>query len=158
MKQNYAQVHFSDEQWTQVDKAIDALFVALNPMLVALSTQQRSRAVKMGDGSQAFCRKAVEVIQESPQLIPGNFDTAELVRDLKTHDILNQRLVRVTRLQEKMANTEMALGSDVMVAALEGYHYLKLAGKHEGLDALRKLLGKRFEANGREVEAPQSKA
>src|SRR5687768_12232381 len=109
MKQNYAQVHFSDEQWAQVDQAIDALVVALNPMLVALSTQQRQRAVKMGDGSQAFCRKAVEVIQENPRLVPGNFDIAELVRDLKTHDILNQRLVRVTKLQEKMANTEMAL-------------------------------------------------
>lgn len=42
----------------------------------------------------------------------------------------------------------MALGSDVMVAALGGYAFLKLSGKGEGLDAVSRELGKRFEANG----------
>ena len=39
-----------------------------------------------------------------------------------------------------------------MVAALEGYAFLKAAGKAEGTDALRKLLGKRFEGNGRKAD------
>jgi hypothetical protein len=48
--------------------------------------------------------------------------------------------------------SDTALGSDVMVAALEGYSFLKAAGKAEGVDGLRKLLSRRFEGNGRKAE------
>jgi len=69
-------------------------------------------------------------------------------------DALNTRLVRLQRVMEKAHDTEMALGSDVMVMALEGYAFLKIAGKGEGLHGLRKTLGKRFENNGpRKAEA-----
>lgn len=44
----------------------------------------------------------------------------EMRRDLATHDALNTRLVRLQRVMEKANDTEMALGSDVMVMALEG--------------------------------------
>lgn len=50
-------------------------------------------------------------------------------RGLANHDALNTRLVRLTKLLEKVRDTDMALGSDVMVAALSGYGFLKLAGK-----------------------------
>ena len=38
----------------------------------------------------------------------------------------------------------MALGSDVMSAALEGYALLKVLGRGSGLDALRQEIGARF--------------
>ena len=62
--------------------------------------------------------------------------------------------MRLTRLMEKVHDTDTALGSDAMVAALEGYAFLKAAGKGEGVDALRTLLGKRFEGSARKAEAP----
>lgn len=40
----------------------------------------------------------------------------------------------------------MALGSDMMLAALEGYALLKVSGKSMGLDGLRKDLGARWRA------------
>ena len=41
-----------------------------------------------------------------------------------------------------------------MAAALEGYAFLKIAGQGEGLNSLRRDLGKRFENNGpRKVDA-----
>lgn len=55
---------------------------------------------------------------------------------------------------EKVRDTDMALGSDVMVAALAGYQFLKLAGKGEGLDAVNRDMGKRFGENGSR-NAPQ---
>ena len=45
----------------------------------------------------------------------------------------------------------MALGSDLMVNALEGYAFLKIAGKGEGLDALRKMMSARFDRNTTKV-------
>jgi hypothetical protein len=149
MTQNYANHHMDAGQWTAVDAAIDALVAALEPTLVPLTQDQRQRVVKMGDGSEAFCRKALDVMSENIALMPRNFDIEEMRNDLVSHDALNARIVRLTKLLEKTRDTDMALGSDVMVAALEGYAFLKAAGKAEGVDALRKLLGKRFDGQGR---------
>lgn len=155
MKQNYVRTHFSAEQWVQVDQTINALAAALERALIALSSDQRQRVVKMGDGSEAFVRKALDVISENMLLMPRNFDVDEMRRDVESHDALHARIVRITQLLEKAHHTDMALGSDAMVAALEGYSFLKSAGKGEGVDALRKLLGKRFEGNGHKAEVPQ---
>ena len=48
-------------------------------------------------------------------------------------------------LSERVHDSEMALGSDLMSNALEGYAFLKIAGKGEGLDALRQMLSARLE-------------
>jgi hypothetical protein len=102
--------------------------------------------------SEALCRKALDAISKNLGLMPRNFDVEEMRRDLTSPDALNTRNVRLIRLLEKAHDTDMALGSDVMVAALEGYSFLKTSGKAEGVDALRKLLGKRFEGAGRKQE------
>lgn len=151
-KQNYVQNHLTDEQWLAVDGAIDNLISTIDPALVALSTSDRRRVVKMGDGSEAFCRQALDVMTENAGLMPRDFDLAEMRRDLASHDALNTRIVRLTKLMEKMHHTDMALGSDAMVAALEGYAFLKAAGTAEGVDGLKQLLGRRFEASSTRTE------
>lgn len=158
MTQNMVARHLTSEEWATVDQAITALTNALEPALVALSADRRKRVVKMGDGSEAFCRQALDVMSENAGLMPRNFDLDEMRLDLEAHDALNTRLVRLSKLMEKAHDTETALGSDVMVAALEGYAYLKTAGKGEGVEALRKLLGKRFDNSGRKAEAEPATA
>ena len=153
MNQNYVNHHLTAEQWAQVDHAFDVLVQALEPALVALSADQRQRVVKMGDGSEAFCRKALDVLSENAGLMPRNFDLDEMRRDLASHDALHVRIVRLTRLLEKAKDTDTALGSDVMVAALEGYAHLKASGKADGVHGLQRLLGRRFDVSRRKEEA-----
>ena len=98
----------------------------------------------MGDKSEAFARRAGDVLNNNPHVLPGNFDLAELRRDLAGFDQLRSRLMRVARIHERMADSHLALGSDVMSATLEGYAFLKVAGQGEGLDAARKALAVRF--------------
>jgi hypothetical protein len=112
--------------------------------LIDLTPAQRRTLVKMGDKSEAFARKAVEVLNNNPNLLPGNFDLSELRRDLAGFDQLRSRLMRVARIHERMADSQLALGSDVMSATLEGYAFLMVAGQGEGLDAARKALAVRF--------------
>ena len=45
---------------------------------------------------------------------------------------------------QRMADTELALGSDLMAAALEVYGVLKVAGKDKGVDEARRELASRF--------------
>lgn len=146
MSQNLASIHFDASQWQAVDQALGALESALGPVLVALQgTGQRRRLAKMGDGSEAFCRKAHDAMRANRNLLPAVFDLDEMGRDLASHDALNERLTRLLQLVERARDTDMALGSDVMVAALAGYHFLKAAGKGEGLDAVNRDMGRRFE-------------
>ena len=154
MGQNLASTHLTDEQWAAVDTALSTLTTALQPMLVPLNATARRRVVKMGDGSEAFSRQAADAAAENLGVMPRNFDLEEMRRDLASHDAVNARMVRITQLLEQMRNTEMALGSDAMVAALEAYSYLKNAGEGEGVEQLRRMLGRRFEDNGPKASAP----
>lgn len=152
MNQNLAFQHLTAEQWAAVDQAIEVLDTALAPALVALTPHQRRRAVKMGDGSQAFCRIACDVARKNLGLLPRDFDIDEMARDLASHDALVQRLVVLSNLMERVHDTDLALGSDAMVAALEAYAHLKVAGKGEGVDGLRKQMSKRFEGQRRKED------
>lgn len=102
----------------------------------------------MGDKSEAFSRQAVDVLGENPGILPRDFDFPALRRDLKMLDLLRPRTIRMRKLQQLLDDSEMALGSDVMSGALEGYAFLKVAGKGKGkgkgLDELRKMLAVRF--------------
>ena len=51
-------------------------------------------------------------------------------------------------------DSEMALGSDAMVTALEGYALLKVLGKGSGLDALRRDMSVRFTRKARATQSP----
>ena len=51
---------------------------------------------------------------------------------------------RLKKLVERGEDTEVVLGSDVMALALEGYGLPKIAGKNQGIEAMRKKLGSRF--------------
>ena len=62
---------------------------------------------------------------------------------------------RLKKLVERGEDTEVALGSDVMSLALEGYGLLKIAGKNQGIEAMRKELGSRFsKTRAAAVETP----
>lgn len=88
------------------------------------------------------------MLEQNPQMVPANVGLADAQSDLATMDRLRPRLVRIWRLSERAADTDAALGSDVMDVALQGYSLLKVTGCTEGLSALRKELGSRFAAQG----------
>lgn len=143
MPQNLISYQLTSADLAAVDGALKTLEDRL-ASLIDLTPVQRRTLVKMGDKSEAFARKAVEVLNNNPNVLPGNFDLAELRRDLAGFDQLRSRLMRVARIHERMSDSHLALGSDVMSATLEGYAFLKVAGQGEGLDAARKALAVRF--------------
>ena len=149
MSQNIAAVHFDDAQWAALDEAFNAFERAWTPILVGLDgPTARRKLAKMGDGSEAFCRKALDAMHENRDLLPRTVDIDEMARDLADHDRLKTRMARLGRLLERVRDTDIALGSDVMVAALMGYQILRVAGKGQGLDGTSKDMGKRFAENG----------
>lgn len=114
------------------------------PFLVDLGVQEKRRLLKMGDGSRAFVEKALAVAQSNPQVFPPSFNVAEFARDWALWAQLGPVATQVTQLAELVDDTQIALGSDLMNAAVTAYGFLNQA-ETGGLEEVRAELGKRFE-------------
>ena len=143
MTQNLISLDFGVDDIAAIDKALDILEAKFD-RFVTLTPDQIRRLNKMGDKSEAFCRQATVVLEENPQLIPPGFSVAELRQDVTDLDLMRPRFLRLRELLQKVDSTEMALGSDIINAALEGYGYMKMGGKSAGLDGLREGMNARF--------------
>ena len=151
MTQNIISLELSDGQIAVALEALTELEGALSG-LISLDAEERRRLTKMGQKSEVFCRQALSVLAQNPQIVPPSLDLAEAQADLRTLDRLRPVLDRLQRLAERGADTEIALGSDAMDVALEGYALLKVSGKNQGLDGLRKELSTRWSKTRRTPE------
>jgi hypothetical protein len=157
MTQNIVSLTLSDTQLQAVDAALTELETQLSGLIAVPLAQKRSLR-KMGEKSEAFCRQAMRVLEQNPQLAPPNLVAAAPLEDLTALDQLRPRMVRLARLSERAADTDLALGSDVMDASLKVYGLLKLTGRSEGLDGLRREMGIRFARSKRPAETPEAEA
>ena len=148
MTQNRISLRFSAEDLTAIEGAIDTLEQRFTG-LIGLTPDERRELTKMGDKSEAFCRQAVITLGKHPGVLPRNFDVADYQADLAA---LRPVIVRLQRVYDRLIDSEMALGSDLMVASLEGYAHLKVAGQADGLDTLRQALGARFDRRRRTAD------
>ena len=151
MTQNLATLNLTDAQVTAVNAALTELETQLAG-LITLSASTKRSARKMGQKSEAFCRQTLRVLEQNPQIVPPNVSCADALADLNAIDVLRPIMVRLSRLSDRAADTEIALGSDVMAMALQGYRLLKLTGRSEGLETLRQQLGERFAKTPRQVQ------
>ena len=143
MSQNIVSLNLTADQLAAVDAALTELETQLSG-LIALPPAQKRGLRKMGERSEAFCRQALHVLEQNPQLVPANVLAADAIGDLAAIDTLRPRMLRLGRLSERASDTNIALGSDVMTTALQVYGQLKLTGSGEGLKAVRRDLGTRF--------------
>jgi hypothetical protein len=146
--QNLVSLELAPADLTAFDGALATIERVLSHG-IALTTQQRRDLYKMGDKSEAFCRQTLILLSNNPQVVPSSLDVNEALSDLVALDALRPRLERLRQLTERAEDTELALGSDVMGVALEGYALLKVAGKGEALKSARRDLSARFAKQGK---------
>ncbi|WP_374241428.1 hypothetical protein [Zoogloea sp.] len=147
MPQNIVSLTVSPERLAAVQQALASLEASLAD-LVELSVDQRIELVKMGPRSEAFVREGLTVLEANPELLPRSFDLEEMRRDLTALDTLRPLFHRLRRLTARADDTEMALGSDLSEAVLDGYRFAKAGGKGVALDALRAAAASRFGGGG----------
>lgn len=155
MTQNLTSIVLTDAQIQAADAALTEIE---NQMvdLISLDPARRRRMKYMGDKSEQFTRLAIGGLVQNPQVVPPSIDVAGAQTDLASLDRLRPLVRRLKRLTERASDTEAALGSDLMAVALQGYQLLKVAGKGQGLESLRKELGERFSKSSRSPEEPET--
>ena len=153
MKQNLVSLEFSAAQLEAVDAAL-ALLEENLAELVTLTAEQRRKALKMGDGSEVFCRQTELVLRQNVGMVPADFELAELQQDIATLDALRPRLQRLRTLTDRADDTELALGSDILSASLDGYALTKVIGQGTGLDTLKAAMKTRLARKSRKPADP----
>lgn len=118
MAQNLVSLNLSAADITAIDGALTTLEQKFGG-LVDLSLADRKSLSKMGDKSEAFCRQTLTVLGQNTGVLPPSYNLAEAQNDLANIDKLRPLFTRLRSLMEKADDTEMALGSDVMSAALQ---------------------------------------
>ena len=141
--QNLVSIQYTEEELAQMDAALNTLRVLFSRM-IALQPDERRELTKLGPKSQAFCDQALAVLLANPQIVPPSLNLAEAQVDKRTLDQLRPRLLVLRQLLERADDTEMALGSDLMSVARDGYALLEVAGKDAALKAARKELSARY--------------
>lgn len=143
MTQNRITMTFEADRLERIDGSLTALEADLD-LLIALTVDERSDLVKMGTKSRAFCATALAVAQQHAGLMPRDFDIDAFRQDHLAVEALRPRAARLAHLLQRVSDTELALGSDLMAASLEVYGVIRVAGKDKGVDDARRELAARF--------------
>jgi len=152
VSQNLVSLTLTNDQIATAMVALEQLEASL-PGLISVQPEDRKGLVFMGPRSETFCRQTLRVLDQNRQIVPPSLDLAGAQADLVAIDQLRPVLERLQRLLSRVDDTVSALGSDVMVTALEGYGQLKLSGAAHGLDDLRKEVGTRWSRQRRSKTA-----
>ncbi|GAA4806556.1 hypothetical protein [Lysobacter hankyongensis] len=118
---------FTVEDLDAVDAALTMLEARL-AALVSLRQEVRQGWARMGEVSELFCRQTLAAMAERPPVSSVTFDLSRAQADLAAADALHPRLLRLRRLADRAEDSELALGADVMVAALQAHALLEAAG------------------------------
>jgi hypothetical protein len=81
-------------------------------------------------------------------MLPSCFDQEEFERDLALYQALYPISAALSKLNELVEGTLMAVGSDAYTTALDVYAFSKLTDGVTGLEDLRTSLSGRFRNNG----------
>ncbi|GAB3359122.1 hypothetical protein [Lysobacter tyrosinilyticus] len=149
--QNLISLTLSQQDLTDLDGAIATLRRVFTPF-VALQADERVEIKKMGPKSREFCEQTLTLLANNPQIVPPSLGLTEALADRTALEQLRPRLQQLHQLVEKADDTEMALGSDMMAIALEGYRLLEVSGKGEALKSARRELSARFARKRRAAE------
>lgn len=139
MTQNLVSLDLSAEALAELDQALTTIERVFAPFITLSADEMRSLS-KMGDKSEQFCRQTALVLEHNRDILPPSFSVAEMQRDFAAFDALRPRLLRLREVAAKAEDTATALGCDILAAMLEGYALMKMYGKSEGLETLRKAM------------------
>lgn len=139
MPQNLVSLRLSGETLATIEQAIAALEAFSNPLRTLTADEIRA-LTKMGDKSAAFCRQTAMVLEQNRDVIPPSLDLEKMQGDLVTIETLDRQILRLKEIVAKMEDTRIALGSNIMATASDGYALMTMFGKAEGLSALQEAM------------------
>ena len=148
MDPNRISATLSPEDQQGVLNAIDAIRQKL-PFLIDLTTNDRVGMAKLGDKTQAFVKKGVDIANQHHEMFPSGF-LDEMRKDSQLFESLAPIRLAVDRLRKQVEDTSTQVGAEAYAAARTVYTVTKTPYANAALRTAADDLGKRF---GRKAKA-----
>ena len=114
------------------------------PFLIDLSKDDRQALPKLGDKSQAFLRKALDVAVLNPGVLPVSFDLNQMRNNGQLFSSLSSISLALGQLHKQVDDTAIQVGSQAYAAARTVYDCAKSSFAGPALQTAAGELGKRF--------------
>ncbi len=136
----------STEDQQAVLTAVETIHQKL-PFLIDLTINDRIGMAKLGDKTQAFVKKGVDIANQHHDLFPAGF-LDEMRKDAQLFDALGPIRLALDRLRKQLEDTSTQVGAEAYAAARTVYTVTKTPFANAALRNAATDLGRRF---GRKV-------
>lgn len=129
--------------------SLDSIEAAL-PFLLGLTISERRFLPKISQSNKLFVADALQAAQDNSHFLPAYIDIAEMAKDFRLYNQLDELILRFNQILEKMSDTQMLAGSESYKTALAFYQMIQFAAQAglPGADTLNDMLKTRFEGQG----------
>lgn len=120
------------------------------PFLVGLTPEERKLLPKIDVGNKVFVEDALLAIQNNATLFPTYLSIAEIQKDFTLFEQLDELVLLIGQLFEKLRDTQILAGSEAYSSALIAYKLFAAAADAglPGAEAAYAQLKQRFASQG----------
>jgi hypothetical protein len=126
------------------------------PFLIDLTSSERVGMAKLGDKSQGFVKKALDVATQNQAMLPASFDLIEMRKDAQLFESLSAIQFAIDKLHNQIDDTAIQVGAEAFAAARAVYAAAKTPFAAPALRTAAGDLGKRFGRKSRAAAAAES--
>lgn len=130
---NNVSAQLSEEDKKAVQNAIQTIRERLT-FLKEFTEEERKGMMQLGKVGRTFIGRALDLVQNSPGVLPRSFDEEEFANDALLYAELGEIGDQLAELHRRVVDTEAAVGMDAFTAALVVYQSGKLAREGAAMD------------------------
>lgn len=120
-------VAFTQQELADLATAISTVNTILTGKVVNLTPEERQRLYKMRNNRASFAQRTMMYAQDNPHLIPSFADYPAAKVDYAYYLTTLQLLQRFTDIAEKLNDTNIAVGSEILQFCRLFYNNVKMA-------------------------------
>jgi len=157
MEQNLISAVLLAEDISAINGALETIKQKL-PFLITLSPEEKLSLHKLGNTLKPMVDMAADAVERYPQILSGMFNKEEFIKDYTLYEELTSLEEKLAALHSAVESTQMAVGSDTLLEALEVYGSVRdNKNKVPGLDSLASSMQVFFKRKkGEKPQPPQA--
>jgi hypothetical protein len=154
---NRINVTATPTQITGVKTAVQTINTNL-PFLIGLTTAERIALPAINVNNKAFTEDAINAMVNNPTLTPSYLSVPNMQNDLLLFTQLDELIIIVKQMLERLEDTQLLAGSEAYVAALVSYKAIGGAADAgvPGADTIYNQLKARFANQGAGTSTPST--
>ena len=112
------------------------------PFLVELNAEERSALHPINVEKKIFTENTIHVLMNNPKRLPADFKVDEVQNAMKLYTELEELLYTLSHLKEQIKDTQLLVGEENYLKALEGYREVEKTAKEDSsvIDAVYAIL------------------